>query len=355
MTLPDPRALLPKVTVLAGLVLLGAALMAAHGLFVTIAFGALAAVVCRRIQLGLEARGLGRGPALLVTVALFLVVVAALAVALFASVVAVVTTLADRTDEIKAILADLAAQFGGVTGLPAASVPQIDLTTVLSFLRSGLGLVTPAVSSLAMATLILVYLLLDAPALRGRMLRATSAETIARYDATATELWVYIRVRAILGATAAIADTVLLLVLGVPYAILWGLVSFLFSFVPNLGFIMALVPPTVFAFIAGGPIGAVLVVAGYVAINLAFDYVVQPRMMSSELDISAVVATVCILVWTFLVGPAGALLAVPLTIVVRAVLVPFPGARWFVALLGPVPGESAEEALAAGVVEPPGG
>ena len=76
------------------------------------------------------------------------------------------------------------------------------------------------------------------------------------------------------------------------------------------------------------------------AINLAFDYVLQPRMMSAELDISPVVVITCILVWTFLIGATGALLAVPLTIALRAILVPFPGARWFVALLGPVPGEA---------------
>jgi predicted PurR-regulated permease PerM len=148
---------------------------------------------------------------------------------------------------------------------------------------------------------------------------------------------VYIRVRATLGAAAAMANTVLLLALGVPYAVLWGVVSFLFSFVPNIGFVLALVPPALLAFVEGGPGPALLVVGGYTAINLAFDYVLQPRVMSSELDISPVVVIVCILFWTFLIGATGALLAVPLTIALRAVLLPFPGARWFVALLGPVP------------------
>jgi hypothetical protein len=62
-------------------------------------------------------------------------------------------------------------------------------------------------------------------------------------------------------------------------------------------------------------------------------------MMASELDVSAVVVIVSILFWTFVIGPTGALLAVPLTIVLRTLLMPFPQARWFVALLGPVPGE----------------
>ena len=146
-----------------------------------------------------------------------------------------------------------------------------------------------------------------------------------------------------LGGAAAIADTVLLLVLGVPYAVLWGVVSFLFSFVPNIGFVIALIPPTLLAFLDGGIGPAIAVVVGYVAINLAFDYVLQPRMMSTSLDLSPVVTIVSILVWTVIIGPMGALLAVPLTIAMRAVLMPFPGAHWFVALLGPVPGATPED------------
>jgi AI-2 transport protein TqsA len=78
----------------------------------------------------------------------------------------------------------------------------------------------------------------------------------------------------------------------------------------------------VFAFLDGGLGPALTVVVGYVAINLAFDYVLRPRMMSTELDIAPVVTIVAILVWTFIVGPMGALLAVPLTIALRAILLP---------------------------------
>jgi predicted PurR-regulated permease PerM len=144
----------------------------------------------------------------------------------------------------------------------------------------------------------------------------------------------YVKVRALLGAAAALADTVLLLVLGVPYAVLWGLMSFLFSFIPNIGFILAMIPPTVFAVIEHGPLSALAVVVGYVLINLAFDYVLQPRVMSTTLEVSPVITIVTILVWTALIGPAGALLAVPLTITLRALLLPFPGTAWFVAFLG---------------------
>jgi predicted PurR-regulated permease PerM len=219
-------------------------------------------------------------------------------------------------------------------------VPSVDADAVIGVARQLLSTVGPAVTSLFMSVLIVTYLLLDADNLRARMQRHTPAGSVARYDALASELVVYIKVRAMLGAGAAVADTVLLLVLGVPYAVLWGVLSFLFSFVPNIGFILALVPPAVFALLELGLGPAVLVVVGYVVINLAFDYVLQPRIMAADLDISPVVVIVAILVWTAFIGPVGALLAVPLTLALRVVVVPFEGARWFVALLGPVPGEA---------------
>ena len=98
--------------------------------------------------------------------------------------------------------------------------------------------------------------------------------------------------RALLGAAAALADTVLLLVLGVPYAVLWGLMSFLFSFIPNIGFVLALIPPAAFALVEHGPLTALAVVVGYVVINLAFDYVLQPRVVSTTLEVSPVVTIV---------------------------------------------------------------
>jgi predicted PurR-regulated permease PerM len=333
--------------VLAGIVLVVAAIVFMQGVFVTVAFGALAAVICRRLQLALVRRGVGNGLAITLTVSAFVVVLVALVLAGFAAVAVVVAEISASSDELTALVDDVMAQVDAVAGLPPTEVPPVDIATVVSLLRSALGMLAPVLSGLFMAVLIVAYLLLDAGRLRTRMLATTSAGVMARYAALEVELVTYIKVRAVLGGAAAIADTILLLVLGVPYAPLWGVLSFLFSFVPNLGFIIALIPPTVFAFLDGGLAPAILVVVGYVAINLAFDYVLQPRMMAVELDLSAVVTIVSILVWTLLVGPMGALLAVPLTIATRAILLPYPGAHWFIALLGPVPDDPVPDDVAA--------
>lgn len=337
-TSPDGVASLRvPLLVAAGVVVVAAGLQGAHGLFAILAFSALAAILCRQLQLNMIRRGMRERLALVITIGGFVVVLAALAVSFAASILALAVQLGDHADRLTDAFGEVAGKFGFVTGLPQDAIPSIDVSMLVSGARQLLDLVSPAVTGLAMSALIVSYLLLDARRLRARMVAVMPAGFMTRYDGLATELVVYIRVRAVLGAGAAVANALLLLVLGVPYAILWGVVSFMFSFIPNFGFVLALIPPAIFAVLDGGPVPALLVVGGYAGINLAFDYVIQPRMMSISLDISPVVVIVSILAWTFLIGATGALLAVPLTIALRAILVEFPGARWFVALLGPIP------------------
>ena len=304
------------------------------GLFVLLAFSALAAVVARRAQLWLLDRGLPRWAALVIPTGGFVLILVVMGVAVVASIAAVGLRLAEDSDMIQDWLAVAEDAWGTVTGVPSVTLPPIEPQAALGVARSVVAALTPAVTGCALSVLIVIYVLLGAKGLHGRMLRATSAEVIDRYDVLATELVTYVKVRAALGAGAALADTALLLVLGVPYAVLWGLISFLLSFIPNIGFILALVPPAAFALLEHGPLSALAVVAGYVVINLAFDYVLQPRVFATTLEVSPVVTIVTILVWSLLIGPAGALLAVPLTITLRAILLPFPGTAWFVACLG---------------------
>ncbi|HEY4190080.1 MAG TPA: AI-2E family transporter [Candidatus Limnocylindrales bacterium] len=306
----------------------------AGGLFGLLAFSALAAIVARRAQLWLLARGTPGWAAILITTGGYILILVVMAVAVVASVAAVGFGLTEDSGQVESWIQTAQDAWGSITGVPPGTLPPIDPTAALGVARSVVSALAPAVTALAMSVLIVIYVLLGARGLHDRMLRATSADVIERYDILATELVTYVKVRALLGAAAALADTVLLLVLGVPYAVLWGLMSFLFSFIPNIGFILAMIPPTVFALIEHGPLSALAVVVGYVLINLAFDYVLQPRVMSTTLEVSPVITIVTILVWTALIGPAGALLAVPLTITLRALLLPFPGTAWFVAFLG---------------------
>ena len=188
----------------------------AGGLFALLAFSALAAVVARRAQLWLLDRRLPAWAALVIPTGGFILILVVMGVAVVASIAAVGLRVAEESDRIQDWLAVVEDAWGTVTGVPGGTLPPIEPQAALGAARSVVAALSPAVTGLAMSVLIVIYLLLGAEGLRGRMLRATSAEVIERYDALATELVIYVKVRAALGAAAAVADTVLLLVLGVP-------------------------------------------------------------------------------------------------------------------------------------------
>jgi predicted PurR-regulated permease PerM len=116
------------------------------------------------------------------------------------------------------------------------------------------------------------------------------------------------------GAISAGINLVLLLALGVDFAGLWCSLYFLLQFIPSVGFVIAMVPPSMVALLTSGWQRSVLVAAGMIVTQMISDYVIQPRFMKKGLHISLLQILLSLLLWGFLLGPAGAILAVPLTI-----------------------------------------
>ena len=97
-----------------------------------------------------------------------------------------------------------------------------------------------------------------------------------------------------------------------------------------------MIPPLILAWSQNGTETALLVLAGYVLINGSVQNFIQPRMMGKGLGISPVVVFISLFIWAYLLGGVGAILAVPLTMIVMAVLASFPNTRW-IAILMSVP------------------
>ena len=138
-----------------------------------------------------------------------------------------------------------------------------------------------------------------------------------RFLAFSDTLRGYMGVRAVLGLAAAVLDYLVLLMLGVEHALLWGVLSFLLSFVPNIGFALSMLPPMLLALLEHGWVSAVIVFAAYQVINTVIDNVIGPRFVGKQMNISALLSFLSVLFWTWLLGPTGAILAVPLTVLVR--------------------------------------
>jgi AI-2 transport protein TqsA len=302
----------------------------------------LATLLLAPLQAGLRRRGVPGWAALLLALVTYIGVLAVAGLTLAIGLTGFVRDLPAYRDELEALLLEVGVLLGGPGAPPAA-----DADAIGAVLRAVIDDLVGTLSTVGYSMFIVAYLLLEAPRAEARVRHAfgPASDVPVRAAALGTRLRTYVVARAILGAVAAALDTVLLVVLGVPNALLWGVLSFLLSFIPNIGFILALIPPTVMGLLVGGLPLAIAVVIGYVVINVAIDYVVQPKFVGSSVDLAAVVVTVCLLFWAVVLGPSGALLAVPMTIIAAAAFDAFDETRPLARLLGQGPADGPVEDL----------
>jgi AI-2 transport protein TqsA len=126
----------------------------------------------------------------------------------------------------------------------------------------------------------------------------------------------YMTVLTLINFLVGLGDTIFLMFLGVDYAVLWGMLAWFMGYIPSIGFIIALIPPMIMAYAQYGLNTALWVLVGYVLINGGVQNFIQPKMMGTNLRISPVVVFVGLFVWGYLLGGIGAILAVPLTLLV---------------------------------------
>ena len=118
-----------------------------------------------------------------------------------------------------------------------------------------------------------------------------------------------------------------LIVLGVDYALLWGSLAWFIGYIPSISFIIALIPPVLMAYAQYGLSTALIVLLGYVLINGGVQNFIQPKMMGQGLKINPLVVFVGLFVWGFLLGGMGAILAMPLTVLVLTLMENFDATR----------------------------
>ena len=145
----------------------------------------------------------------------------------------------------------------------------------------------------------------------------------------------YMIVTTVLGLAQGLVNWVALTIIGVPGAFIWGLLAFLCSFIPNIGYFIAIIPPIVFAALVGGWPMVIAVIVVYGVVNAVIQSVIQPRVVGNAVALSQTITFFSVLFWAVVIGPIGAILAIPLTLLVRMVLVDSnPNSFWIRPMLG---------------------
>lgn len=337
------QALLLAITVILGV----AGLYAARAFFIPVTVGLFLAVLLWPLQHAM----MRRIPRWLATMVVVLIVGAALAL-LAGAVWYTADTIIDRYNESEASLTDYYRraqdwldQRGIYTGwmpeveqVPAdpesgeeegeASMPSRVTAWIVSFLTAGLNSAVWVLVVLGLGIGMMILLLIELPRWQARFNRIAGEgrgdELRGAFREIGYQIRRYILAKTIAGAISGVLVSLLCWAMGVPFPITWGLLQFLFNYIPNVGAFISGIPPTLLAFMELGVWPAVAFTVGLIAIETLIGNLLDPILVGDALRLPPSVVLAALIFWAWLWGIAGALLAVPITAALVVLLLHIP-------------------------------
>ena len=175
------------------------------------------------------------------------------------------------------------------------------------------------ISDIVLVIILIIFLLLEAFNAPAKLVREIKSGNIylERIFKVSKTLRSYVQFTTVVGLATGILDTIWFLLLGVDFAILWGILAFLLSYVPTIGFWLAAIPPTILALLESGPGTAALVFLGIILINGFAENVIKPKYMGEGVNLNPFMIIFSVFFWAAILGPLGAILGVPVTILFK--------------------------------------
>jgi predicted PurR-regulated permease PerM len=207
-------------------------------------------------------------------------------------------------------------------------------------LLTGLG---GLLSDTFLILLTVVFILLEASTFKEKLRAALGRadDTFESLESFLGSINRYMVIKTWISVATGVLTTAWLAILGVDFPILLGFITFLFTYVPNIGAFIAAVPAILLALIGLGSTPALLVAGGLIVIHTVIGNILEPRYMGKGLGLSTLVVFLSLVFWGWVLGPVGMLLSVPLTMTIKIGLASHPETAWLDTLLGDQPEEPA--------------
>ena len=299
----------------------------AASLVLTLTLAALFATLLYPIYNWLKRKRVPAGLALLLTMAIMVATAVFVVLLVGRSLETMMTSMAQYSDLMAQRQAELQARLGdlGDTSGFELLLQAIDPATLSKILGTILSAAASVLSRGLLILIITVFLLVEGAQFQERMLRSFGPESpLPRKVKALTGLFVrYFGLRAVVNLITGLGVTLMLWILGVDYAPLWGVLTFFLSFVPYIGMVVALTPPVLLAYAESGLGMAVLVIILAAVINIVAENLVAPVVMGKGLSISPTVVFLSYIIWMAILGASGAFVAMPLTVAVIMALASF--------------------------------
>jgi AI-2 transport protein TqsA len=318
-----------------------AALKLAAPILVPFVLATFLVIVTMPVMFLLRRHGVWEVPAIALTVLLDVIVL----VAMLALAAGSLATLNERLPEYATLLEQ---QFNRLVGaLEARGIPAgvylgpdlVDPDRVIGLIG---GVVRTAISVFKLALLvglILTFMLAEATVIpyKYQALLGGDRRARARIAEAVREVQGYLWIKTLMSAGTGLGIGVFAWLMGLDFPLLLGLLAFALNFIPNVGSLLASIPAIALALALYGPGRAAAVALGYMLVNGMFGNLLETHLLGRRMGLSPLVIVMSLIFWSWLWGPLGALLAVPLTMVVKIVMEHVPDLRWVAMLLDRMP------------------
>ncbi|MFV0554476.1 MAG: AI-2E family transporter [Mangrovibacterium sp.] len=329
----------PKLVLLASLVIILAGMMAAKSVILPIILAVFVSIICMKPIFWLESKKVPYGLAVTLT----LLFVCAIFVTLggvigssFSQFVSRMPAYQTQLDEKLLSVSEGLARFN-IVGINTHEIlDKVEPEKLLSLTTSALGEIGSFLSDFFVILLITIFVLLEAKVFvtKGKLLDRQEFISMASIGKISANIRDYLFLKTLISMATGVFIWLWLLVAGVDYPILWGVVAFMLNYIPNIGSIIAAIPAVLLALVQLGWGGALWTGAGYLIVNTVMGNFIEPKVMGTSLGLSTLVVFLSLIVWGFLFGSVGMFLSVPLTMVLKIMLESNESTRWMAIMLG---------------------
>lgn len=222
--------------------------------------------------------------------------------------------------------------------LPQGFDPAKAITTAGTFLRS----MSQILSNSFLIFLMVTFMLFETVSMQAKLnyFASRNRENLKIAETFITNLKRYLAIKTLASLATGCLIGLVLMIMGVKYAMLWGLLAFLLNYIPTIGSILAAIPAVLVTLVEINLGASFWVMLVFVVVNIAIGNFIEPRFLGRGLGISTLVVLLSLLFWGWVLGPAGMFLAVPLTMSVKIALDANPKTRWIAVLLSDYRGET---------------
>lgn len=320
---------------LASLVIILGGVKVASAIVVPFLLALFLAVVLSPLISFFSSKGLARSLSLGLVLLFFVIGFTSLTLLLGASIKDFSSNLPQYNSELKELFStffSLASKYGvevDVNNLISLLDPSLAMSFTAKFLNS----MSSIFSNGFVIFLLLIFMLAESEHLT-KLLMSKSANSTKHIEEILSKVNQYMVLKSAISLGTGIVVTLCLALLGLDYALLWGVLAFLFNFIPNIGSIIAALPAVLLALIQLGFIESLLTALMFAVVNIVIGSVIEPKVMGRSLGLSSLVVFISLIFWGWLLGLVGMFISIPLTIIVKIMLDSNKDTKWIGDLLG---------------------